>query len=82
MLKSVAKEHHPHNKLLPASFVQILLVHNSPDLLIGTNYEFQKYILSINCLRNIIITNFSNLSENKMYNTLLLNYSVSLSKLI
>jgi hypothetical protein len=81
LLKEAAKEHHPHNRLLPATFVQLLLTHIAPELLTASNADAQKHLLASCCLRNILIPNFPQLADNKLFRAVVFNYAQTLNEL-
>lgn len=79
VLKEVAKEHHPHNRLLPASFVQLLLAMIAPENILGNNEEGQRCLLAASCLRAVLIANFPQLEENKVFRAITMNYAQTLN---
>ena len=82
VLKEAAREHHPQNRLLPASFVQLLLAQLAPEQIVGSNEEGQRYLLAANCLRGILVTNFPQLQENKVFRAIAANYAQTLSLIV
>ena len=58
MLKGASKSHHALNKLLPGTLVAELLESITPDNLTGSNHATAQYLLSLNGLRTIILSNF------------------------
>lgn len=59
----------------------MLLAEINAENMIGTNLQAQRYILSMNCLRNVLVINFPQLKDNKMFTALVMNYSLTLNHL-
>ena len=82
LLRELTKEHHPHNKLLPAAFIAQLLQYITPSSIVDTNVKSKKHILAINSLRAVIVINFTDYSSNKMFTAILLNYTQTLKEIL
>lgn len=82
MLKEAAREHHPHNRLLPASFVQLLLMEVAPEQIAGSNAKGQRYLLALSCLRGVLIANFPQLAENKVFKAVTANHAQTLNFIV
>lgn len=78
VLKEAAREHHPHNRLLPAAFVQALLMQLGPSQITENNAQAQRYLLALNSLRGLLITNFPQLAENKLFRAITANHAQAL----
>jgi hypothetical protein len=82
VLKEAARDHHPQNRLLPASFVQLLLEQVAPEQIVGSNEDGQRYLLAANCLRGVLVANFPQLQENKVFRAIATNYAQTLNLIV
>lgn len=60
----------------------MLLGEITPDGIIGSNAVAQRYILGLNCLRNIMIANFAQLYDNKMFAAVVMNHAQTLNVIV
>ncbi len=53
-----------------------------PEGILGNNEEGQQYLLAANCLRNILIANFAQLQDNKVFKAIAINYAQTLNAIV
>jgi hypothetical protein len=53
-----------------------------PEVILGSNQEGQQYLLAANCLRNILIANFAQLQDNKVFKAIVINYAQTLNAIV
>ena len=74
MLQLAARAHHPHNKLIPADEVQQLLNISVKYELTSVNVDAVHQLLAMSCLSMILKVNFNQLTENKLYAVVVMQY--------
>lgn len=51
----------------------------APENILGNNEEGQRYLLAASCLRGVLIANFPQLEENKVFRAITMNYAQTLN---
>jgi hypothetical protein len=74
LMQAAANAHHPHNKLIPSSDVQQLLSILTQYPLTSNNADSLHHLLAANCLSMTLRVNFNQLSENRLYATVVMHY--------